>query len=395
MSQHQEPVPEQDPPLPQEAATTETEQVEQAGKPEYVFERQQPEKSFIHIFIPRGDFFITPIIIELNILVYIIMIASGVNFFAPEGQDLIAWGGNFKPLVLGGEWWRLFTCMFLHFGILHLALNMYALFFIGVYLEPLLGRAKFVTAYLAAGLLSSVASTWWHGDDIVGAGASGAIFGMYGVFLALLTTNIVDKHARQSLLTSVGIFVAYNLFYGFTHKEIDNSAHIGGLVSGLIIGYILYLGFRDPSEKKNKIIIAVIASAAILTSFVYLGVAKDDSIRFEQRYSHFIDLQNKALAPLQTDNYPSPELQQHLQEISLPAWKQAQQVIDSTKDFKLNATYTRKRQLATQYAQLRIQQTALFLETLGAAGGDTSKYNGQIEALAEKINQLVEEMNKP
>jgi len=367
---------------------------EQPQEPPYVFDRPEERKGFLHIFIPRGDFFITPIIIELNILVYIIMVISGVNFFAPEGQDLIAWGGNFKPLVLGGEWWRLFSCMFLHFGILHIALNMYALFFIGVYLEPLLGRTKFLTAYLAAGLLSSVASTWWHGNDIVGAGASGAIFGMYGVFLALLTTNIVDKHARQSLLTSVGIFVAYNLYYGFTHKEIDNSAHIGGLLSGLVIGYILYLSFREPSEKKNKIITAIIASVAILTTFLYVGAAKDDSIRFEHKYEVFIDLQNKALAPLQTDSFPSAELEQHLRETSLPTWKKAQQVIDSTTGFKLSAAYTRKRQLAVEYARLRIQQTELFIQTLNTSTGDANKYGGQIEALTEKINHLVEEMNK-
>jgi rhomboid protease GluP len=389
LAELQQQLPAEDPPVEEMPAAG----AEQPEGPQYVFGRPAAPKSFLHIFIPRGDFFITPVIIELNIIVYIIMVASGVNFFAPEGQDLIAWGGNFKPLVLAGEWWRLFSCMFLHFGILHLALNMYALFFIGVYLEPLLGRVKFATAYLAAGLLSSVASTWWHGNDIVGAGASGAIFGMYGVFLALLTTNIVDKHARQSLLSSVGIFVAYNLFYGLSHKEIDNSAHIGGLLSGMVIGYILYFGFREPSEKKNKVITIIIAAVALLITFLYTGAAHDDSVRFQQKYEAFIDLQNKALAPLQSDSFPSPGLLRDLRETSLPAWKKAQQVIDSTNAFRLDTVFMRKRQLAAQYAQLRIRQTELFLETFGTTG-DADRNKTQIEALAEKIDALVEEMNK-
>ena len=116
--------------------------------------------SFPAYFIPRGNFVVTPIIIEINLLVFIIMVASGVSLFMPSTEDIIQWGANFRPLITGGEWWRLFTSMFLHYGIIHLALNMYALFCIGIYLEPLLGKLRFATAYLASGLLAAAASTW-------------------------------------------------------------------------------------------------------------------------------------------------------------------------------------------------------------------------------------------
>ena len=260
---------------------TAAEQSEAAtGEQQHVYARAKEQTNFLHFFVPKGDFFITPILIELNIAVFIFMVCSGVSFFDPTIDELVRWGALFKPLVTGGEWWRLFTGMFLHSGIFHIAFNMYALFFIGVYLEPLLGRLRFTTAYLAAGLCSSLASTWWHGNDLVGVGASGAIFGLYGVFLALLTTNVIDKRARQALLTSVGIFVGYNLFYGLSHKEVDNAAHVGGLLSGLLIGYVFYFSFREPSEKKNRNMSMAIAVATVVAGFVYLTNAKTDGQDF-------------------------------------------------------------------------------------------------------------------
>ncbi len=195
----------------------------------------------------------------------------------------------------------MFTCIFVHAGILHVAFNMYALFFIGVYLEPLLGRTRYTVAYLAAGLLSSLTSSWWHGDDFVSVGASGAIFGMYGVFFALLTTNIIDRRARQFAADQRGRFYrVIILFYGLTTKGVDNAAHIGGLLSGLLIGYILYLTFRKPSVKKNRIISAPLDNGG---HYYYYGIlpartAKDDNLKFEAKYNAFIELQNEALVPL-------------------------------------------------------------------------------------------------
>ncbi len=367
-----------------------------AEEQQYVFGRPKEHKNFLHIFIPRGDFFITPLIIELNLAVFIIMVACGVNFFAPEVADLLQWGGNFKPLVLSGQWWRLFTCMFLHSGIIHVAFNMYALFFIGVYLEPLLGRLRFATAYIAAGLLSSLASTWWHTENLVSVGASGAVFGLYGVFLALLTTNIIDKHARQSLMTSVGIFVFYNLFYGFSHKEVDNSAHIGGLLGGLLIGYIYYFSFKEPSSKKNRSVSALVAAGTLIIAALFLTRSKDDNLKFEEKYNAFILLQNEAQGPLQdAANTSDSVLETKLREISLPDWKKAQRVMDSTAAFKLSPAYARKRELTGRYASLRIEHIELIIKAIDESAANPSKYTKQIDEVVKKMEHLVEEINKP
>ena len=198
---------------------------------------------FFSIFKPTEGYFITPILINLNIGVFILMVIMGVNFFLPDNNDLLKWGANFRPATLNGEWWRLFTCCFLHIGIIHLLLNMYALLYIGVLLESILGKTRFLVAYLVTGISASLASLMWY-DLTISAGASGAIFGMYGVFLAMLTTNLIEKSARRTLITSIAVFVGYNLLNG-AKGGVDNAAHIGGLISGLIVGYIYYPGLKN------------------------------------------------------------------------------------------------------------------------------------------------------
>ncbi|MBI3240404.1 MAG: rhomboid family intramembrane serine protease, partial [Flavobacteriia bacterium] len=159
---------------------------------------------FLSIFKPVEGYFITPILVNLNLLIFIAMIVSGANIILPDNDTLLNWGANFRPSTLDGEWWRIITNCFLHIGIIHLLMNMYALIYIGMLLEPILGKLRFLSAYLFTGIMASLASLWWH-DLTISAGASGAIFGMFGVFLALLTTTIVDKSIRKSLLNNIAV----------------------------------------------------------------------------------------------------------------------------------------------------------------------------------------------
>jgi rhomboid protease GluP len=221
-------------------------------------------KGFFSIFKPTRGFFITPILLDLNIFLFILMVIGGVNMMEPDNESLLNWGANFRPMTLDGEWWRLITNCFLHIGIFHLLMNMYALFFIGVLLEPHLGKSRFISAYFLTGITASIASLWWH-DLTISAGASGAIFGMYGVFLAMLTTDLIEKTARRALLASIAVFVGYNLIYGLK-GGIDNAAHIGGLLGGLVIGYALIPSLRKPEETKLKFQTIGLISILILVS---------------------------------------------------------------------------------------------------------------------------------
>lgn len=194
-------------------------------------------KETFYILLPKEGFFITPIIANLNILIYLIMVFAGLGLISFKGIDLLHWGANYGPYTTTGQWWRLLTSIFLHGGLMHLVANMVGLLFVGVFLEPILGRKKFLAIYLLTGVLASVTSLWWH-TATVSIGASGAIFGLYGLFLALMLLKVFPKEFSNTFLVTTLIFIGYNLLIGLT-GGIDNAAHLGGLISGFIIGLIL------------------------------------------------------------------------------------------------------------------------------------------------------------
>ncbi|RAJ01520.1 rhomboid protease GluP [Chitinophaga skermanii] len=220
-------------------------------------------KNLVGIVIPGENYTITPIIIGLNILVFLVMCMSGVSFISPTVEELVKWGGVNRFLVLeDGEWWRLLTAAFLHGGILHIGFNMYAFFFVGVLLEPVLGKLRFSAAYLLCALTSSFASIWWQSNS-VSVGASGAIFGIYGVLLALLVMNHhIADYNRNSLLKSILFFIVINIFIIGNAAGIDNAGHIGGLVGGVVIGFLYTLSLKKPENR--GLYYGTIVSAVIL-----------------------------------------------------------------------------------------------------------------------------------
>lgn len=179
----------------------------------------------------------TRVIIALNVAVYVAMGLSGVSWTDPNVLQAIHWGANFGPLTLGGEWWRLLTCMFVHFGFLHIALNMWCLWSLAMALEPMMGRLGFGLTYLFSGLGASAVSTAWN-PWRASAGASGAIFGIAGAFVSylLLKKAAIPASLVRQNLRSLAIFIFLNLSIGAANGHIDNSAHLGGLISGLMIG---------------------------------------------------------------------------------------------------------------------------------------------------------------
>lgn len=205
------------------------------------------------IFKPTKGYFITPILVNLNLLIFLLMVLTGVSPMNPDSESLIAWGANLRQLTLNGEYWRLLSCCFVHIGVLHLFMNMYAFLLIGAQLEPRLGKKRFIWAYILSGIAASATSLWWHTNNSISAGASGAIFGMYGLFLALLNTKLVEKRNRKQLLASVIFFVGYNLLGGL-QQGIDNAAHIGGLISGLLLGIIFIPGLRFEQRRNMSAI---------------------------------------------------------------------------------------------------------------------------------------------
>lgn len=217
--------------------------------------------------LPSKSYLITPVIVYSNVLVFIAMVLSGISPLHPTTQSLFQWGGNFRPAVAGGEWWRLVTYIFLHGGAMHLLMNTFALLYIGMFLEPLMGRFRFASAYLLTGVCAGLMSIGVHGFS-VGVGASGAIFGMYGVFLSMLTTSHIQKTLRKTMLRSILFFVVLNLLYGLQGNT-DNAAHIGGLLSGIIVGYVYYPGINSRASINGQLATTALLTAAVilLTTF--------------------------------------------------------------------------------------------------------------------------------
>jgi rhomboid protease GluP len=163
-----------------------------------------------------------------------------------NSQVLILLGAKVTPLVASGEYWRLLTSVFLHIGVLHLLFNGYALVAIGLQLERLVGPGRFVAIYFLSGLFGSLASFAF--SHSLSAGASGAIFGLIGALAAFFALHRKSLGAwGRSRLANIAFWVGINLFWGFTRSDIDNLGHIGGLLSGLALGWALAPRYKlDP-----------------------------------------------------------------------------------------------------------------------------------------------------
>ena len=229
-------------------------------------EEEKKRNSFWSFFIPRKGFMATPILIDLNILVFIVMIASGVGIMSPSTLSLLKWGADFGPLTLTGDWWRAVTCNFIHIGAFHLLMNMYAFMYVGLLLEGLIGSRRMFMSYLLTGLCSAAFSLYMHGETI-SAGASGAIFGLYGIFLAFLFFHRIAKEQRKALLTSILIFVGYNLVYGMK-AGIDNAAHIGGLLSGFLLGIIYVCSYKFEKADAQRTV-SILGELGVFCIFLF------------------------------------------------------------------------------------------------------------------------------
>ena len=181
----------------------------------------------------------TILIAAVNVIVFFVLSFQGMT---EDGAFMLERGAMYVPLVIAqGEYYRLFTSMFLHFGFDHLLNNMVTLVLIGWNLEIEIGKIKFLLIYILSGLGGNILSAWWDiqtGEYAVSAGASGAIFGLIGALLYVAIRN----RGRIGDISGKGIIfmIILSLYYGFTSTGVDNMAHIGGLLSGFLLSILLY-----------------------------------------------------------------------------------------------------------------------------------------------------------
>ena len=181
---------------------------------------------------------ISIVLTVINALVFVLLSFGGRT---DDLYYILDKGATYAPIIFdGGEYYRLFTSMFLHFDFDHLMSNMFSLLIFGKYVEPLVGKLRFLIIYILSGLGGNIISCgieYLRNDNAVSAGASGAVFGLMGALLCLVILN----RGRIGTITKQGMYfmVGMSLYTGFTSSGVDNVAHIGGLVCGMWVTAIL------------------------------------------------------------------------------------------------------------------------------------------------------------
>ena len=265
----------------------------------------------------RTEISATHVIVGINVAVFIGMALSGASLFNPSREQLLLWGANWGPLSLGTQPWRMITSNYVHIGIIHILFNMWCLWNLGRLAEGVLGRLNYVVLYTFCGLAGSLASLWWH-PLTVGAGASGAIFGLAGAAIAVFYLGHlpIAKEAISGTMRSLLTFVGYNLFFGLT-PGIDNSAHIGGLVAGLAMGAALSKHIMvAPEVRRQWARVTWIAMAVVL--FMSYGAIR-------RQYPQIAQLANPKVIEAQQLASAKRAMQQHRTEGAI---SQLQEIIE-------------------------------------------------------------------
>ncbi|MBI2602514.1 MAG: rhomboid family intramembrane serine protease [Deltaproteobacteria bacterium] len=226
-------------------------------------------------FIDRLQFYLgtwTGRILVCNFILFALITVMSGDLFAPEGEILILWGAKDPVSIAQGEWWRLLTPIFLHFGIIHFLLNSIALKIIGAYLEPLLGTGWFLLIFLGSGVMGNVMSSL--GNVSLGAGASGAIFGLIGVGMLIEQVIAREEFGQRfrvgpftsMALLNIVIAVVFNFVVSLSGNSgigIDNAAHLGGLGAGLGLGLSMFYLRKNRFFQRK-----VFFGAALIASFM-------------------------------------------------------------------------------------------------------------------------------
>ena len=220
----------------------------------------------LYISCPRA--IITPAIIAINVAAFAFILTQGAGLYGGNLPVYIEYGANLGALTKDSQWWRLLTAVFLHYGVLHLAFNMWALWNVGRLTERLYGHINFAWIYLFSGVFSSLSSLYWNLDEVVSVGASGAVFGIFGALIAYLLRqrHSVPNLLLKQLLKSALLFTALSLFLGFTIPAIDNAAHLGGLSAGFVLGLLLA---KPITQKRPALLPAMLAHAGSVIIFVF------------------------------------------------------------------------------------------------------------------------------
>ncbi|PYU59029.1 MAG: hypothetical protein DMG55_14590, partial [Acidobacteria bacterium] len=321
----------------------------------------------------------------------------------PTADSVLRWGADYGPLTLHGQWWRMLVSTFLHFGLIHLLFNMFVLFNIGLFLEGLADRIPFVVLYLVCGLGGSAASLAWH-PSIVSAGASGAIFGLYGALLGFLIRHrgSIPAESLASLRKGALTFLGYNLLYGL-RPGVDMAAHLGGLATGFVLGLFL---IQPPSTSSssstsgdltasggvlapasNWRVSVTVALGLALIAVPMIALPKPDDYLAEYKRLATMEekdlaLFNASLKQWQANQITPQQYADILEKQILPPWRAERESMEKLKVSQEQAAMNR---LLVEYLTDREQGWQFTVDGLRAHDANRLRRGAQKEADAEKV----------
>ncbi|TDQ09845.1 rhomboid family intramembrane serine protease [Pedobacter metabolipauper] len=350
-------------------------------------------KNAFYLFYPQKGYLITPILVNLNILYGFVLIGYLAGAVQAKGGDAdageiltkvyLALGANSRMLALSGEIWRLITYQFIHLSFSHLFFNMYALIYIGLMVENKLGSLKTLGLYLLSGICGGLLSICFHEVGLM-AGASGSIMGMFGAFLALLISNAFEKNANKALLISTVILTAYMLINGAMSKRVDNAAHLGGLLSGFLIGYLLFnttianKAFSDLKRSFTAGIIVLIFGLAVFTFSNRYQIEEYAKLKYEFNKN---DLEFGNIYYIQR-NLPLDEKLSRIKKYGLDVWQRNLTVTANMSKMVL----TERDQIDCKY-RTRIAQKAYHVSLMLYQDYKSGNPQNQV-MIAKKMNEV-------
>ncbi|SEB12231.1 rhomboid protease GluP [Thalassobacillus cyri] len=266
-------------------------------KKEILYQRDKKRKEQVELF-EYGKPLMTRLLLVINIALFLYIEMNGQS---TSVLDLINYGAKYNPAIIEGEWWRIVTSMFIHIGILHLFMNMLALYYLGMAVEKIYGTGRFTLIYFLAGIAGGITS--FALNPQVAAGASGAIFGLFGalLFFGVKHRQIFFRTMGRNLLFIIGL----NVVLGLSVPQIDNGAHMGGLVGGFIASVIVNMPKNRQFVWQSLAAFLYITSVSALAVFGYyqvdnqqhtaVDVEMSTSMLEDKRYEETITYTSQAL----------------------------------------------------------------------------------------------------
>ncbi|HVA41584.1 MAG TPA: rhomboid family intramembrane serine protease [Candidatus Binataceae bacterium] len=340
---------------------------------------------------------ITPLLVIANLAVFVSMAVSTREVFGFDLPTLWAWGANYGPLTIGGQWWRLVSSLFVHLSAIHLLINLWVLWNIGRRTEQLFGNAAATALYFGTGIIASLMSIVWA-PTLSSVGASGAIFGLIGAYIAFLLhpgCGVPRSIARRHWV-STAIFALFNLYAGATQPNIDNAAHIGGLISGFALGWCLARPLGSEwrgrfSYRKITVATSLFAVAVISACWWIHGnsTVLPPPARYLRAHSWYVRGESRNLSEWQTlaaasgaGEISDAELGQAFQRDILPFWKTADARI-TRENRTLGGDERPFALLVGQFVRLRLEWAQAVIE--GTLGGDPSAARAAQKLMTETM----------